>query len=200
MVISKRRVSEEKRRTPKKKREGFFVVVAWSSFRTHVDICNTNNTSPSSFFFTRTTSRERETKRHTPCTSRSRARRYDAWTLIFFSICVVVIVNFIVIIIVSFCQMPLFFRIVLFASFVSSDIYFSSSRGFNKTLIIIIIVRDVFFFFFFFFFFCYLSMDDTNRFWRPNEATTARPWCIRAAARPTKKASVREDKKSRLWD
>ena len=171
-----------------------------SSFRTRVDICNTNNTSPSSFFFTRTTSRERETKRHTPCTSRSRARRYDAWTLFFFSICVVVIVNFIVIIIiVSFCQMPLFFRIiVLFASFVSSDIYFSSSRGFNKTLIIIIIVCDVFFFFFFFF--CCLSMDDTNRFCRPNEATTARPWCIRAAARPTEKASVREDKKSRLWD
>ena len=128
--------------------------------------------------------------------ARAQVRRVDPF---FFRFASSVIVNFIVII-VSFCQMPLFFRIVLFASFVSSDIYFSSSRGFNKTLIIIIIVRDVFFFFFFFFFFCCLSMDDTNRFCRPNEATTARPWCIRAAARPTKKASVREDKKSRLWD
>ena len=171
-----------------------------SSFRTRVDICNTNNTSPSSFFL-RGRRAEKERRKDTRHARLVRARAGTTRGPFFFSICVVVIVNFIVIIIiVSFCQMPLFFRIiVLFASFVSSDIYFSSSRGFNKTLIIIIIVRDVFFFFFFFFF-CCLSMDDTNRFCRPNEATTARPWCIRAAARPTEKASVREDKKSRLWD
>ena len=82
-------------------------------------------------------------------------------------------------------HVPFFIGSFAFASFASS--VFFSSRGF-KTLII---VRDVFF--------RCLSMDDTNRFCRPNEATTARPWCSRAAARPTKKASVREDK-SRFWD
>ena len=145
-----------------------------------------------------TTSRQRETQ---TCTSRSHARRY-AWHrfvvvvarvhsffCFFCSLCVVIIIT----IIVSVRCRSTF----LFLSSLRhrprrrhrrrrSRRRFFSSRGF-KTLII---VRDVFF--------C-LSMDDTNRFCRPNGATTARPWCSRAAARPTKKASVREDK-SRLWD
>ena len=100
---SKRRVfsSEEKRRTPKKKRKVFYLV--------HAPIYVIRITHPLvvRFFLQRTTSRERETKRHTPCTSCSRARRYDAWTLFFFfdlrpsCHCQFIVI----IIIVSFCQM-----------------------------------------------------------------------------------------------
>ena len=107
--------------------------------------------------------------------------------LFFFSICVAssVYQNHRQLLSDGALHVPFLIGSFAFTSFASS--VFFSSRGF-KTLII---VRDVFF--------RCLSMDDTNRFCRPNEATTARPWCSRAAARPTKKASVREDK-SRLWD
>lgn len=107
--------------------------------------------------------------------------------LFFFSICVVIAVSSKSPSAFVGWRSPRSFSYRVVCVYVVCVVGFFSSRGF-KTLII---VRDVFF--------RCLSMDDTNRFCRPNEATTARPWCSRAAARPTKKASVREDK-SRLWD